>query len=327
MANTWLSIRAGLALALLCTSWTTAARAAGGYPTKPIHVVVGFAAGGGTDILARLVGQKLSEDLGQPVVIDNKPGASSIIACEYAARAAPDGYTLLMGPTGPMTINPAVYTSLPYATLRDFAPISQVAAFPLILVVSPKLAIASVRDLIAYTKANPAKANYGSPSTAFQLTTELFKQKTGAPVELINYKSSNESVLAVMSGEVLFTITDPAPAAGQIHAGNLRALAVTGARRMPEFPDAPTLAEAGVPDMAVSLWIGLFAPAATPAAIVKLLEDEVIRITRQPDVRARLQTLAVGPTGTSAAEFARIVAADLARWAAVAKAGNIKLER
>jgi len=314
---------AGLSLGLLGLAGAQADTA---YPNKPIHIVVGFAAGGGNDILARLVGQKLSEHLGQPVVIDNKPGASSIIAAEFVAHAAPDGYTLLMGPSGAMTVNPAVYAKLPYAPLRDFIPVSQIAEFPLMLVVSPKLPIASIGELVAYAKANPAKANYASSSTAFQLTTELFKQKTGAPLEMINYKSGNEMILSVVSGEALMTIVDTAPVGPQILSGNVRALAVTAGRRVADYPQVPTMAEAGVPGMTVSLWTGFFAPARTPSAIVVTLQDEVMRIVHLPDIAARMKNLAVEPTGTTSAAFAHIVSTDIARWTEVAKASHIKLD-
>ena len=321
----WLA-QASIAGPLLGLLVVAGARADDTYPTKPIHIVVGFAAGGGNDILARLVGQKLSEDLGQPVVVDNKPGASSIIAAEFVAHAAPDGSTLLMGPSGAMTVNPAVYAKLPYAPLRDFIPVSQIALFPLMLVVSPKLPIASISDLVAYAKANPAKANYASSSTAFQLTTELFKQKTGAPLEMVNYKSGNEMILSVVSGEALMTIVDTAPVGPQILSGNVRALATTAGQRMADYPQVPTMTEAGLPDMTVSLWTGLFAPAHTPAAIVTKLQDEVIRIVRLPDIGQRMRALAVEPTGTTSAAFGHVVSTDITRWTEVAKASHIKLD-
>src|ERR1700742_4337053 len=169
------------------------------YPTRPIHIVVGFTPGGGNDILARIVGQKLSEGLGQPVVIDNKPGAGAIVATEYVAKAAPDGYTLLVGASGAMTINPAVYAKLNYDSIRDFVPLSELGSFPLILIVNASSPFKSVAELVAYAKANPDKANYSSASTAFQLATELFKQKTGAPMQEIPYKGAADSVMAVIS--------------------------------------------------------------------------------------------------------------------------------
>jgi tripartite-type tricarboxylate transporter receptor subunit TctC len=301
--------------------------AAANYPNRPIRIIVGFTAGGGNDILARLVGQRLSESLGQPVVIENKPGAGAIIGTEYVKAQAPDGYTLLMGASGAMTINPAVYTRLPYSTQRDFAPISMVASFPFLLLVNPVTPVKSVPELVAYAKANPDKANYGSSSPAFQLTAELFKQRTGAPMQHIPYKGSNETLGAVVANQVLVSIVDAAPAAGQIAAGQVRALAVTSGKRSPQFPDVPTLAEAGVPDMDVTFWSGLFAPAGTPPAIVKKLEAEVRRIVRLPDIQERMRTLAVEPAGNTSEEFARAIAADIERWTAVAKAGNIKIEQ
>jgi tripartite-type tricarboxylate transporter receptor subunit TctC len=300
--------------------------AAKNFPNKPIRLIVGFAAGGGNDILARLIGQKMAEGLGQSVIIENKPGAGAIIATEYVAKTSPDGYTLLVGASGAMAINPAVYTNLRYATLRDFVPVSMLASFPLILVVNPALPIRSVQDLVAYAKANPAKANYGGSSTAFQLATELFKIKTGAPLEHIAYKSSNESVSAVISGEVLMTIADTPPVSGQLKGGQVRGLAVTSAKRMSEFPDLPTMAEAGVPDVEIGLWSGIFVPAGTPTAIVRKLQDEIVRSLGLPDIRQRMQALGVDPVGNTSAEFARIIAADIDRWTAVAKAGNVKIE-
>jgi tripartite-type tricarboxylate transporter receptor subunit TctC len=296
------------------------------YPNRPIRIIVGFSAGGGNDILARLVGQKLSADLGQPVVIENKPGAGAIIATEYVAKQPPDGYTLLIGPSGPMTINPAVYTRLGYATLRDFVPIAMVASFPLYLVVNASTPHRSVGDLVAYAKANPTKSNYASSSTAFQLPTELFKLKTGAPMEHIAYRGSGDSLVALISGTVLMAFIDAPPVSGQIKGGQVRALAVTSRARAPEFPEVPTMAEAGVPDMEVMLWSSLFAPAGTPPQIVSRLQDEVIRIVAMPDIRARMKDLAVEPAGIGSDELAGIIRSDIERWSGVAKAANIKIE-
>ena len=296
------------------------------YPARTIRIVVGFSPGGGNDILARLVGQKLSESLGQPVVIENKPGASAIIGTEYVARQAPDGYTLLVGATGAMTVNPAVYQKLGYSTLRDFAPISMIASFPLFLVVNAAAPHRSVQDLVAYAKANPAKSNYASSSTAFQLPTELFKLRTGAPFEHIGYRGSGDSLVALISGTVNMAFIDASPVSGQIKANQVRALAVTSRERAPEFPDVPTMAEAGIPDMEIALWSGLFAPAGTPAPIVRKLETEVMRIARLPDVRARMKDLAVEPEGSTSEELAQIIRQDIERWSAVAKEANVRIE-
>ena len=299
---------------------------AASYPAKPIRIVVGFGPGGGNDIFARLIGQKLGERLGQPVLVENKPGAGAAIATEYVAKATPDGYTLLLGATGAMTINPAVYSKLSYDTVRDFAPISMIASFPLLLTVNAAAPARTVAELVAYAKANPAKANYASSSAAFQLATELFKMKTGAPLEHIAYKSSGEMLTAVVGGEVLVALADAPPVSGHVKAGKIRALAVTSTKRMPEYPDVPTMAEAGVPDLDVRLWSGLFAPAATPAGVVKKLEKEVIEIIKLPDVRERLVGLSVDPAGDTGEAFARLISTELTRWAAIAKAANIKLD-
>jgi tripartite-type tricarboxylate transporter receptor subunit TctC len=296
------------------------------YPTRAIHIIVGFTPGGGNDIIARIVGQKLSESFGQPVIIENKPGGGAIVATEYVAKAEPDGYTLLVGASGAMAINPAVYAKLPYDSIRDFAPVSELGSFPLILVVSASSPFKSVTELVAYAKANPDKANYASSSAAFQLATELFKQKTGAPMQVIPYKGANDSVLAVVSGQVTATIADAGPVSGQVKGGQVRALAVAAPKRMEDFPDVPTMKEAGA-DVDAVLWSGIFAPKATPPAIVKKLEIEFMRIARLPDVISRLKPLGIESVGNSSDEFAKILAADIARWTDVARAGNIKMEQ
>jgi tripartite-type tricarboxylate transporter receptor subunit TctC len=295
------------------------------YPTRAIHIVVGFAAGGGNDIIARIFGQKLSESLGQPVIIENRPGGGAIVATEHVARSAPDGYTLLVGSSG-IAINPAVYAKLPYDPIRDFVAISELASFPLILIVNAASPIKSVAELVAHAKANPDKTNYASSSASFQLVTELFKQKTGAPMQVIPYKSATESVMAVISGQVTTTIADAGPVSSQVQAGHVRALAVAAPERTEDFPDVPTMKEAGA-DVDAVLWTGVFAPRLTPPAIVKKLESELMRIARLPDVVARLKPLGVVPVGNSSEEFAQILASDIARWSEVARAGNIRIEQ
>lgn len=294
------------------------------YPSKPIRVLVGYAAGGGNDIIVRVMVAELQKGLGQPIVVENKPGAQSIIAAEAAAKAAPDGYTIFMGPSGPMTINPATYSRLPYDPQRDFAPISLIAEFPLFVTVNAQLPIHSVKDLIAYGKANPEKANYASSAGIFQITTELFKQKTGTQFTMIPYKGSNESVQAVVSGQVAMTIVDPPPATGALKGGTLRALAVTSAKRHPQWPDLPTMAEAGVPDMEVPVWTAFFAPAKTPQAIVARLQKEVARVVQTPEVKERFAAMGIEPVGSSSQELAAVVARDRAKYKAVAKAANIR---
>jgi tripartite-type tricarboxylate transporter receptor subunit TctC len=258
------------------------------------------------------------------VIIENKPGAQAIIATEYVAKAAPDGYTILMGPTGPMAMNPATYAKLPYSSTRDFAPISTIGQFPLIVTVGASLPVHSVKELIDYAKKNPGKANYGSSAAAFQIATELFKQRTGTEFVHIPYKSSGESVQATVAGQVTMTICDPPPASGPLRAGTVRALAITSSERHPSWPDVPTLAEAGVPDVEVWLWTGFFAPARTPAAIVARLQKETARVVRLPEVLDGLGKLGVDPVGGSSDELRTRLARDIEKWTAVAKAANIK---
>src|SRR6201991_2101360 len=315
-AGIWLIVMAAITSA-------TAQEDPAKYPSKPIHIIVGFAAGGGNDIIARVFGQKLSESLGQPVIVENKPGGGAIVATEYVAKSAPDGYTLLMSASG-ISINPAVYAKLPYDAINDFTAVSELGSFPLIMIVNASSPIKSVAELVSYAKANPDKTNYASSSASFQLVTELFKQKTWAPMQVIPYKSANESVLAVVSGQVTTTIADAGPVVSQIKGGTVRALAVATPKRIEDLPDVPTLKEAGA-DVDAVLWSGIFVPKATPPAIVRNLEGELMRIARLPDVIARLKPLGIDTVGNSSEEFAKILADDIARWGEVARSANIKI--
>jgi tripartite-type tricarboxylate transporter receptor subunit TctC len=293
------------------------------YPSKPIRIVVGYSAGGGNDIIVRVMTPEMQKGLGQPVIVDNKPGAQSIIAAELVAKSAPDGYTLLMGPSGPMTINPATYSKLPYHPQRDFAPISMICSFPLVVVVDPRLPIKSVKELIDYAKANPDKANYASSAGIFQIATEMFKQRTGTRIELIPYKGSGESVQAVVAGQVMMTIVDPAPVTGPLKAGTVRGLAVTSAQRHPSWPDLPTMIEAGV-DVEVPVWTAFFAPARTPPAIIARLQSEIARVVHTAEVKERFAAMGLDPVGGTPEDLGRQVARDIEKWTAVAKAANIK---
>jgi tripartite-type tricarboxylate transporter receptor subunit TctC len=311
---------------LALAAWTASAPAQESYPTKPIHIIVGFAAGGGNDIIVRVLAPKMSEGLGQPIIVENRPGAQSIIAAEFVAKSAPDGYTLLMGPSGAMTMNPAIYSKLPYSPLKDFVPISMIGDFPLILVVNTALPVHSVKELIEYAKANPAAANYSASAAPFQLASELFNQKTGTKFTYIPYKSSGDSVNAVMSGQVTITVADPPPLIGPIKGGRVRALAVTSSKRDPAWPDVPTLAEAGGPDIEIRLFTGFHAPAGTPMAIVNRIQQEVARVVKIPEIRERLDQMSIVPSGNTPEEFRAIIARDIERWTAVAKAANIKAD-
>jgi tripartite-type tricarboxylate transporter receptor subunit TctC len=313
-----------LCTAVLAALVATIAFSQDAYPGKPIRVIVGYSAGGGNDIIVRVMQPELAKGLGQPVVVENRPGAQSIVAAELVAKAPADGYTLLMGPSGPMTINPATYSKLPYHPQRDFAPISMICSFPLIVVVSSSLPVKNIQDLVAYAKANPGKSNYASSAGVFQVATELFKQKTGTSFEMIPYKGSGESIQAVIAGQVTMTIVDPAPAAGPLKAGTIRALAVTSANRHPNWPDVPTMAEAGVADMEVPVWTAFFAPAKTPPAIVVRLQKEVARVVHLPEVKQRFAAMGLVSVGSTEEELARVVARDIEKYTAVAKAANIK---
>jgi tripartite-type tricarboxylate transporter receptor subunit TctC len=304
-------------------AFSLAASAQESYPNKPIRIVVGYAAGGGNDIIVRVMTPELSKGLGQPVIVENKAGAQSIIAAEFVAKQPADGYTILMGPSGPMTINPATYSKLPYDPVRDFTPISMICSFPLLLVVDPKLPVKSVKELIDYAKANPGKSNYASSAGIFQVASEMFKQRTGTKIEMITYKSSGESAQSVISGQVMMTLIDPPPVSGPLKSGTVRGLAVTSPQRHPSWPELPTLKEAGV-DMEVPVWTAFFAPARTPPAIVARLQKEVARVVQTPEVKERFAGMGLDPVGGSSEDLGKQVASDIQKWTAVAKAANIK---
>jgi len=296
------------------------------WPVRPIRLVVGYTPGGGNDLIARIVAARLQDKLGQPVVVDNKPGAQSIVAAEIVAKAPPDGYTLMIAPSGPMTINPAVYAKLPYNPIQDFVPISLLAEFPLLLLVGAEQPVQSVKELIEFGRANPKAANYASSATPFQLAAELFNQRTASAFQHIPYRGSGDAVQAVVAGQVLMTIADSGPSAGPLKAGKLRALAITTAKRPPAFPDIPTFAEAGIADMEITLWTGIVAPAGTPADIVDRLQDAISDTVELPAVHSALEAINVDARATTPAEFRDMIARDTARWKAVATKANIKLD-
>ncbi len=323
-ARLYRTLFAALAAAAFLTAGAQAQTDA--YPTKNIRLVVGFAAGGGNDLIARIVGQELQNALGQPVVVENRVGAGGRVAAEYVMAQPADGYTLLVGASGAMAITPAVIAKLPYVTLRDFVPVSMVAEFPLVMASGIDHPARNVKEFVDWAKANPDKSNYGTSSTAFTLAVELFKLRSGAPITAIPYKSGNEMVMSVIGGNSSITIVDPPPAAPQIQAGKLRGLAVTATKRMEEIPDVPTTAEAGYPDVLVSLWSGVFAPAGTPQPIVQKLETEIRRIMQLPDVKQKFKAMATGSVGGTSAEFAAAIEKETAMWRGVAQAANLKFE-
>jgi tripartite-type tricarboxylate transporter receptor subunit TctC len=299
---------------------------AGAYPTKPIRLIVGFAAGGGNDIFARLVGQKLSEVLGQSIVIENRPAAGGRQAAEYVANQPADGYTLLVGASGMMSVAAAVYPNLRYHPTKSFVPLSMIANFPLIMSVPVTNPSKSVRELAEWAKQHPDKANYATTSPAFTITTELLKLETGMPGVAIPWKSSTEMLVCVVSEQCLIAIADGPPSVPLVKAGKVHALAVTGAERSPELPDVPSMAEAGYPGVNIHLWSGVFAPAATPPAIAKKLEAALQKAILAPDVSDKLKAMAVTPGGTSSDDFRRMIDGDIKVYEGVVKAAHLTFE-
>ena len=305
--------------ASVCSCWADA------FPSRPIRLIVGFAAGGGNDLFARLVGQKLSEYLGQTIVIENKAGAGGRLAVDYVKNQPADGYTITVGASGQMAIAPAIYPKLSYQP-RDFIPLTMIASFPLILAGPIDPAITAVKDLVAYGKAHPDKSNYATSSPAFTITTELFKLKTGMPAVAVPYKSSNEMMLSIAGGQSLFAIADGPPTVPLVQGGKVRALAVTGSKRSSELPDVPSMAEAGYPDVNIGLWSGLFVSANTPPTIVKKLADATRRALADAGVREKLKAMAVDPGGGPGEEFRQRIETDIQMFSDVVKTANLKFE-
>ncbi len=301
------------------------ARAQSEFPSRPIHLVVGFAAGGGNDIFARLVGAKLSEILGQPVIVENKPGAGGRLAPEYVTQQAADGYTLFVGPSGAMAVAAAIYPDLKYSPTKSFVPLAMIANFPLILVIAADNPANNVKDFVAWMKAHPDKANYASSSPAFTITTELLKLKTGMPGTMIPYKGSGEMILSVIQGQTAMTIADGPPTIPQVKGGKVKALAVTGAERSPLLPDVPSMAEAGYPSVDVHLWSGVFAPTAPAPAIAKL-QKALNQSIQDPGVSEKLKAMAVEPGGATPDQFEKIIKSDTTKFGDVVKAANLKFE-
>ena len=318
-----------VALAALAAIATQPASAQGeaNYPTKPIRLIVGFAAGGGNDLFARLVGQKMSEYLGQNIIVENKAGAGGRLGVDYVKNQPADGYTIMVAATGQMAIAAAIYPKLPYHPTRDFIPLTMIASFPLILAGPANDTIKTVKDLVAYGKANPDKSNYATSSPAFTITVELFKLKTGMPGVAVPYKSSNEMMLSVAGGNTLFSIADGPPTVPLVHGGKIRALAVTGSERSAELPNVPSMAEAGYPEVNIGLWSGIFVSANTPPAIVKKIDDAARRAMADAGVRDKLKAMAVDPGGGPGEEFRKRIDGDIKMFADVVQAANLKFEQ
>jgi tripartite-type tricarboxylate transporter receptor subunit TctC len=320
----------GAALLILMTTAALPARAQSdpeeSYPNRVIHIIVGFAAGGGNDIFARVVGQKLQEKIGATVVIENKPGAGGRHASEYVSRQPADGYTLLVGATGAMSIAAAIYPNLTYHPTRSFVPLSMIAEFPLFVVVPENHSVKSVKDLIAWAKAHPDKANYATTSPTFTIATELLKLKTGMPGLAVPYRSSTEMLLSVVSGQTLFAIADGPPTVPMVKGGKVHALAVTGLERSEELPNVPPLSKVGVLGAEIKIWSGVFAPAKTPPAILKKLEAAVRSAIQDPDVQSKLKAMAVKPGGGSGEEFRQMIDVDIKRYGEIVEAAHLKFE-
>ena len=298
-----------------------------GYPNKVIHFIVGFAAGGGNDLFARLVVQKFEENTGAKTVIENKVGAGGRLAAEFAARQPADGYIVLVGATGQMSIAAAAFSNLAYHPTKSFIPLNMIASFPLVMVVNADSPHKTPQDVVAFAKANPDKANYATSSPAFTIASEVLKLKTGMPSQAIPYKSSNESNLSVVSGQTLFTISDGPPAIPLVKGGKLRAVAVTGSERSPELPDVPSMGELGLPEVDTQLWSGFFVPAGTPRPVIDKLKAELGKALADATVQEKLRGMAVKPGGPTGEEFARRIDGDIAKFTEGVKAANLKFQQ
>ena len=298
------------------------------YPERPIKIVVPFGPGGATDVLARTMGQKFAEAWGQPVVVENRTGAGGNIGADLVAKAAPDGYTLLMGAIGTNAVNQFIYPKMPYDTEKDFAPITQVARVPMLLVVHPSLPVKSVKELIAYAQANPDKINFasGGIGASQHLAGELFKSMTGVKLVHVAYKGAQASVNDVLAGQAQITFGDMISFLPHAKAGKVRPIAVTTAKRAAVVPDLPTIAEAGVPGYEATAWYGLFAPAGTPAPVVAKLSTEAIRILKTAEVAERVANLGAEPVASTPAEYADFLRAEMARWGKVVRSAGIRSE-
>ncbi|MGE0314309.1 MAG: Bug family tripartite tricarboxylate transporter substrate binding protein [Lautropia sp.] len=303
----------------------TGALAQSNFPTQPIRLLVPQAAGGSTDTLARTIGSRLADVLGQPVVIENRAGANGIIGSELVARAKPDGYTLLVGGTGTMAINQNLYTKLSYDPEKDFVPVAMFGYSTSVLVVNPAVPASTIGELIVQAKAKPGELRYASAGigSSPHLTAEMFRQMAGVDVMHVPYKGSTPGVIATISGETAMMFTGVASALQQIRAGRLKALSISGPRRSPALPEVPTASESGLPGFEADFWIGLFAPVGTPSGIVERINTEVNRILEAPAMRESLTAKGVEVLPVSTARFAEILSKDVARWATTIKAAGV----
>jgi len=314
-----LSHYAGAALLVLPLS----ASAQSNYPNKPIRFIVGFAAGGSTDVIARMLGRRMSEIFGQPIVTDNRPGADSLIATQLVAQAEPDGYTILVA-SGSHSINPSVYPDSKLDPVKDFTPISLLTDGPNFLVVHPSVAAQNVKELLALAKKNPGKLNYASSASTTFLQTELFKSMAGVNITSVPYKGAAPAVLALLAGEAQVQITGIINIINHVKAGKVRALAVTSAQRYSLVPDIPTVSESGVPGYTSSVWYGMLAPAKIPSNVVQLLNTTSHKVMQEPVVKAQLLSLGQELMLNTPEEFVRYIQEDREKWAKVVKESGLK---
>lgn len=312
---------------LACALLPYTAHAQPTYPTKPIRFILGYAPGGSSDIVARTLGQKLHESLGQPVVVDFRPGGNTVIAAEILTRAAPDGYTLLMA-LNTHAINPLLM-KLPYDPVRDFAPVATVGISPYMLAMHPSLPVGNLKDFIAYAKARPGALNYSSSGAGGlgHLSGEMFNQLAGVKMQHVPFKGGGPSTIALLSGEVHLSFIIPILVASHVKSGRLKGIAVAGRQRLPSLPEMPTFAEAGLPQFESTNWFGVLAPAATPRAITHKLSSELNRIQVLGDVKDKLGAQGIDPLPGTPAEFAALIKTDMERFARVVKSANIRLQQ
>jgi tripartite-type tricarboxylate transporter receptor subunit TctC len=313
-------------LACACACLPGVARAQTGYPVKPIRLILGYAPGGSSDTVARTFGQKLHERLGQPVVVDFRPGGNTVIAAEILTRAAPDGYTLLLV-LNTHAISPLLM-KLPYDPIKDFSPVASLGVSPYMLAINPGLPVNNLKEFIAYARARPGELNYSTSGAGGlgHLSAELFNQLAGVKTQHVPFKGGGPSVIALISGEVQMSFIIPIIVAGHIKAGKLKGIAVSGKQRLAGLPDTPTFAEAGLPQFESTNWFGVLAPAATPRAIIGRLSDEFNRIQTLNDVRDKLGALGIGPLPGNPEQFAALIKSDTDKFARVVKGAQIRLE-
>jgi tripartite-type tricarboxylate transporter receptor subunit TctC len=297
------------------------------YPDRPLRVIVPFPPGGSTDTVVRVVGQKLTESLGQQVVVDNRPGAGTIIATEIASRAPADGYTLLIA-SAAFTVNPSLYAKLPYNPEKDFAPVTQLAAAPNILVVHPSIQASSMKDLIALAKAKPRQLNFGSAGagSSNHLAGEMLKTMAGIDIVHVPYKGDAPAVTDLLSGQIQMLFIGPPPVVPHIKAGKLKAIAIASRKPSPLMPQLPTVADSGLPGFESTVWSGLLMPAGAPASAIDRVHREIARLIKLPDVQERFVSLAFDPIGSSPAEFRSYLRDEMRRWSEVVKRAGIKME-